>query len=103
MSIEEQSIEAGEIWGWCQREHPFDLGQPLYLRTDVLGDTIDVCAYIAVGFFKATWSEWFVATVPENQLESAPINFPVSWMTDISPGEPRYANVIRLSDYRRGK
>lgn len=83
--------------------HSFDLGQPLWVHGD------DGNCWIPIAFFRAGWSEWYAACVPEDNLTGEPYNFPCSWLTGIMPGEPEWAadgishtaQIINLDDYRR--
>lgn len=45
-------------------DHPFNIGQPLYLK-----NSTDQRAYIAVGFHWGTFGDWFVTTVLETDPE----------------------------------
>lgn len=79
-----------------QKEPEFSVGQPAWIHGDPT-------TYIIIGLFRAMWSERYAAAVPEDKLDSQPVNIPCSWLSDLMPGEPRYDNIIRLSDYRRVK
>lgn len=74
----------------------YNLGQPVWIHGDAV-------TWIVIGIFKAMWSEWFVAAVPENELDAQPCNIPFSWLTDLAPGEKRLSNVVQFSHYRRIK
>lgn len=79
-----------------QKEPDFNLGHPVSVHSDPT-------VWIVVGVFRAMWSEWFVVAVPENQLDAQPSTIPCSWLSDLLPGEKRYSNVVRLSDWRNRK
>ena len=83
-----------ECYDW-QKEPEFQLGQPVWVHGDA------ETTWIVIGRFKAMWSEWYVAAVPENHLDAQPSNIPCSWLTSHMPGEPRYRNVIHVNFRKR--
>lgn len=74
--------------------HQFHLGQPLYVRGD------DRNCWIPIGFYRAMWSEWYCVAFKEGDMERIEHNIPLSWLSDLAPGEKRYENVVRMDDYK---
>lgn len=75
--------------------HRFHIGQPLW----VFGDKKN--CWIPIGFYRAMWSEWYCVAHREGDGSLKEHNIPLSWLTDLLPGEKRYNNVVMMDDYRR--
>jgi hypothetical protein len=87
MTPRDQSIGAGEVYGWEQPTHPFHVGQPLWIKKDILDGLQDKTCYFATGFTKAFFSEWFCLACIENDATYTSYSIPCSWLTDIMPDE----------------
>lgn len=65
------------------REHPFAIGQPLWIKSNMGAD--DSRTFIAIGFSRGFIGNWMVDLVPEYDLNAHPILIPVRYLTSIMP------------------
>lgn len=77
-----------ESTGWDEKNPPFALGQPLYVKPDVFGDeAVDYNCYIVVGFFKKMFTGWFACVVPDYNLAMKPYTIACALLSARYPGE----------------
>ena len=81
------------------KDHPFHLGQPLWVRPGLTNYPDPYC-YIAQAFYRGLFGGWFCMASPEDDPETQyPI--PCSWLSDTAPDETLSGKVVNIARYRK--